>query len=295
MLNALTVDVEDYFQVSAFDNQLSRADWDSMPSRVVESTNRLLRLFDDRGARGTFFVLGWVAERYPHLVRAIQAAGHEIASHGYEHRLVYENGPAALREDLRRSRGVLESITGLRVRGYRAPSYSVTRQSLWALDILIEEGYEYDSSIYPIRHDRYGIPDWPRQIHEVRRPGGSIWELPGSTVQVLGTNLPIGGGGYFRLLPYMWTALGIARLNRKEGRPAIFYIHPWEVDPGQPRLPGSMLSRFRHYRNLDRTEGRLQTLLTDFEFGTVAEVLDTVRVKEPAQAASAAATVLWPA
>jgi polysaccharide deacetylase family protein (PEP-CTERM system associated) len=273
ILNAMTVDVEDYFQVSAFESIVPRSSWGSLESRVCRNTERLLDMFETAGIRATFFMLGWVAERYPHLVREIAARGHELASHGFHHQLVYSVTPEEFRADLRRARAAIESAAAVRVVGYRAPSYSVVRKSMWALDILIDEGYTFDSSIYPIRHDRYGIPDWDRAIHRVHRAGGSLWELPGSTVRVLGTNLPIGGGGYFRLLPYGWTSRGIRRLNQAERQPAVFYLHPWEIDPGQPRIGAGRLSRFRHYRNLDRTEQRLEWLLNEFSFGTVSDVL----------------------
>jgi polysaccharide deacetylase family protein (PEP-CTERM system associated) len=284
ILNAMTVDVEDYFQVSAFESIVPRSSWSSLESRVCRNTERLLDMFEAAGVRATFFVLGWVAERYPQLVRQIAAAGHELASHSYHHQLVYSLTPEEFRADLRRAREAIESAAGVRVLGYRAPSYSVIRDSLWALDVLIEEGYTFDSSIYPIRHDRYGIPEWDRAIHRLHRPGGTLWELPGSTVRVGGTNLPIGGGGYFRLLPYGWTSRGIRRLNETEGHPAVFYLHPWEIDPDQPRIAAGRLSRFRHYRNLGRTEERLGRLLRQFRFGTVSDVLAGVA---PAQAGHA--------
>jgi len=269
----MTVDVEDYFQVSAFDSVVSRDDWDRSESRVRQNTERLLEMFAGHGIQATFFVLGWVAERFPGLVRAIANQGHEIASHGFEHRLVYEQTPEQFRADLRRARIALEAASGQPIFGYRAPSYSITQKSLWALDVLIEEGYLYDASIYPIHHDRYGIPDSPRHIHQIVRPSGSIWELPGSTVRLGGMNLPIGGGGYFRILPYEWTRRGIQRLNTIEGQPAIFYLHPWEVDPDQPRLPAPLLSRFRHYRNLAATAPRLTRLMRQFSFGPVSTIL----------------------
>jgi polysaccharide deacetylase family protein (PEP-CTERM system associated) len=272
-LNAMTIDVEDYFQVSAFEHHVNRRDWPNFESRVCANTDRLLGLFAAREVRATFFVLGWVAERFPQLVRRIADGGHEVASHGFHHRLVYSTSPADFREDVRRAKLTLEAAAGMPVVGYRAPSYSITDRSMWALDILIEEGYLYDSSIYPIHHDRYGIPTWPRHIHRVQRQGGSIWELPGSTIRVIGTNLPVGGGGYFRLLPYSWTRRGIRRVNRVENQPAVFYLHPWEIDPDQPRLPASWITRARHYRNLHKTESRLERLLDEFAFGTVQQVL----------------------
>jgi polysaccharide deacetylase family protein (PEP-CTERM system associated) len=288
IVNAMTIDVEDYFQVSAFDTVVSREDWHARESRVCANTERLLEILDDASVTATFFVLGWVAERFPKLVRSIAGQGHEIASHGFEHRLVYEQTPQQFRDDIRRARLVLESVTGMPVVGYRAPSYSIIRESMWALDVLIEEGYLFDSSIYPIRHDRYGIPDAPRHVHQIVRQGGSIWEVPGSTVRMGGLNLPIGGGGYFRLLPYAWTKWGIRRVNAVEGRSVVFYLHPWEIDPAQPRLPGSLVSRFRHYRNLDETADRLRALCQQFQFGTISDVLtrsDILKQFEPVQAA----------
>lgn len=281
ILNALSVDVEDYFQVSGFEGVVRRADWDAYESRVCRNTDRLLDLFASAQVHATFFILGWVVERFPALVKRIHAAGHEIASHGHQHELVYDIGVEAFRQDVRRAKAALESTTGIQVLGYRAPSFSITRRSMWALDVLVEEGYAYDASIYPIRHDRYGIPSWPRQITRVDCPSGSIWEVPGSTVRRAGTNWPIGGGGYFRLLPYAWTKWGINAVNRDERAPAVFYLHPWEVDPEQPRIPAGMLSRMRHYRNLDQTEHRLRTLLKDFRFGTVSEVLAGLHAVAP--------------
>ena len=281
VVNAMTIDVEDYFHVSVFDGLVPRHTWDALESRVCANTERLLRILDDSGTRATFFVLGWVAERYPSLVRDIFAQGHEIASHGYEHRLVYDLTPQAFRDDIRRSKHLLESAIGGPVIGYRAPSYSVTPRSLWALDILIEEGFRYDASIFPIHHDRYGIPISPRHPYVVQR-AGALMEAPASTVRWGPFNLPIGGGGYFRILPYAWTRWGINRLNTRERAPAIFYLHPWEIDPEQPRLQASALGRFRHYRNLGKTEHRLRALLRDFAFSTMIEVLEHDR---PAQAA----------
>jgi polysaccharide deacetylase family protein (PEP-CTERM system associated) len=274
ILNALTVDVEDYFHVSAFADVVSRSQWETLESRVCSNTERILDIFADAEVRATFFVLGWVAERFPALVRRVWSAGHEVASHSYAHSLVYDCSPEEFRADLRRAKAVIEDACNAEVCGYRAPSYSITQRSLWALDVLAEEGYAFDSSIYPIRHDRYGIPTWPRHIHRLSHGSSSIWELPGSTIQVAGQNLPVGGGGYFRLLPYAWTSGGIRRLNEVERRPAIFYLHPWELDPDQPRIHGRVTSRIRHYSNLHRTERRLRRLLKEFRFGTVSEVLE---------------------
>jgi polysaccharide deacetylase family protein (PEP-CTERM system associated) len=293
IVNAMTIDVEDYFHVSAFDGVVPRTQWDRLESRVVANTDRLLEIFNDYEVTGTFFVLGWVAERFPDLVRRIAAMGHEIASHGYGHRLVYDQTKRAFREDVRRAKTLLESASGCAVVGYRAPSYSITPRSLWALDILIEEGYQYDSSIFPIRHDRYGIPVSPRHPYALRRSGGTLIEAPASTAMLGPLNLPVAGGGYFRILPYEWTRWGITRVNRVEGRPVIFYLHPWEIDPQQPRLRASALSRFRHYRNLGQTEARLRRLLSDFEFAPMASVVATAPVAEESGQPTLALPYLW--
>jgi polysaccharide deacetylase family protein (PEP-CTERM system associated) len=287
----MTIDVEDYFHVSAFADIVSPCDWESYESRVCRNTDLLMAILEDAGVHATFFVLGWVAERFPDLVRRIHAAGHELASHSYDHGLVYDKTPDTFRADLRRARTAIGDATGVTVRGYRAPSYSVTERSLWALDVLVSEGYEYDSSIYPVRHDRYGIPTWPRHIQLLERGDGRLWELPGSTVERLGINLPMGGGGYFRLLPYWWTHTGIELLNEQEKRPAVFYLHPWEIDPDQPRLNGGVLSRFRHYRNLGLTAHRLRRLLREFRFGTVSEVLARCDASQAATAPRSARAV----
>jgi polysaccharide deacetylase family protein (PEP-CTERM system associated) len=273
VLNAMTVDVEDYFHVSAFDGVVPRSRWSSLECRVERNTDRLLEIFQEGGIKATFFVLGWVAERYPGLVRRIAAGGHEVASHGFAHRLVYDLTPSMFREDIRRSKEVLEQAAGAAVLGYRAPSYSITPRSLWALDILIQEGFQYDASIFPIHHDRYGIPVSARHPYRLEREVGELIEVPGSTVRWGPLNLPIAGGGYFRIFPYALTTWGIRRINRLERRPAIFYLHPWEIDPEQPRLPAGVLTRVRHYRNLDATEGRLRRLITEFEFGPLRLVL----------------------
>lgn len=294
MVNAMTIDVEDYFHVSAFDGIVPRHQWDQLESRVCRNTDRLLDIFGEYGVHATFFVLGWVAERHPDLVKRIAAGGHEIASHGYGHRLIYDQTPRDFRNDVRRAKWLLEQAAGVPVLGYRAPSYSVTARSLWALDILIEEGYAYDSSIFPIRHDRYGIPTSPRHTYRVERTRGRLIEAPGSTTRLAGMNLPIGGGGYFRIFPYQWTRWGIARVNRSEQRPTIFYLHPWEIDPEQPRIRAGMLSRFRHYYNLHHTERRLRHLLRDFAFGRMVDVIDFAPpVAEPTKAAALALPYLW--
>jgi len=278
VVNAMSIDVEDYFHVSVFDGIVPRSQWVQMESRVVANTRRFLDIFDEFGVRSTFFVLGWVAERHPELVREIAERGHEVASHGYAHRLVYDQTPSAFRQDVRRAKQLLEGAAGRRVVGYRAPSYSITPRSLWALDVLIEEGYEYDSSIFPIHHDRYGIAVSDRRPYRIHREAGSLIEVPGSTTRVGPLNLPVAGGGYFRILPYWWTRWGIDRVNRTERRPVVFYLHPWEIDPQQPRLRSASLGQFRHYRNLHDTEPRLRQLLRDFRFAPVKNLVDDARV-----------------
>jgi polysaccharide deacetylase family protein (PEP-CTERM system associated) len=273
IVNAMTIDVEDYFHVSVFDGIIPRVEWARMESRVTRNTERLLDILDEFDVHGTFFVLGWVAERNRGLVESIARRGHEIASHGYAHRLVYDQTPTAFAEDVRRAKTILEDASGRRVRGYRAPSYSITPRSLWALDVLLQEGYEYDSSIFPIRHDRYGIPVSDRRPYRIERSLGTLVEVPGSTIRVGPLNLPVAGGGYFRILPYTWTRWGIGRVNQRERRPVVFYLHPWEIDPDQPRLHAGRLGQFRHYRNLHLTERRLRRLLTDFRFGPVETVV----------------------
>lgn len=273
VVNAMTVDVEDYFHVSALAAAAPRERWSTFESRVVQNTMRLLDLFDEQRVTTTCFVLGWVADQHPELVRAIADRGHEVASHGYWHQLVYDLSPAAFRDDVRRSRLLLQDLSGQPVEGYRAPSFSITRRSLWALDVLVDAGYSYDASIFPVRHDRYGIADAPRHAYQVRRPAGLITEVPPATIRLAGQNLPVAGGGYFRLLPYTWHRRGIRRINATEGRAAVFYLHPWEIDPAQPHLPAGLLSRVRHYTNLHRTEPRLRQLLTDAPFGTIRDMI----------------------
>lgn len=268
----LSVDVEDYFHVNAFAGRVTPEQWPSFESRVVGNTSRLLDLFAEHGVHATFFVLGWVAERYPALIQRIASEGHEIASHSYWHRLVYTLTPETFREDLRRASDVIEAACGVRVRGFRAPSYSITLDSLWALDVLVEEGYEYDASIFPIRHDVYGIPGAPRVPHVIARPAGSILEVPGTAARWTAGTVPI-GGGYFRLLPYPTTKRAVARYSRTEGHPAMFYLHPWEIDAAQPRIAAKLTSRIRHYTNLDTTEARLRRLLHDFHWGPVMATL----------------------
>lgn len=266
MYNAMTIDVEDYFMVSAFSDVVRFEDWPGYESRVERNTRVFLNLFEKHGVRATFFILGWIAERHPGLVRDIQQAGHEIASHGYNHRCIFDITPAEFREDLRRSKAILEDIAGAPVIGFRAASYSIIRQTLWALDILIEEGFAYDSSIFPILHDRYGLVDAERFPHVIKREGGSITEFPPSTYRVLGQNIPVAGGGYLRLLPLKLTKAAVRSINEKERNIAILYLHPWEIDTEQPRLNGRWLSRFRHYINLDSTLPKLKGFLSEFSF-----------------------------
>lgn len=272
--NALTVDLEDYFHVSAFAGSISRDDWDSHSLRVEKNTARLLELFDQHEVKATFFVLGWLAERIPGLVREIADQGHEVACHGYSHRLIYQQTPEEFREETLRSKGMLEDTIQAPVRGYRAASFSITDASRWALDILAEAGFAYDSSIFPVRHDRYGIPDAPAHPFRLQTPAGHpLAEFPLSTVKVFGYRLPMAGGGYFRLYPYSLTKAGLKRINARGNRPFIFYLHPWEIDQDQPRIPANWLSRFRHYNNLDKCESRLRRLMKDFQFTTAWDVL----------------------
>jgi polysaccharide deacetylase family protein (PEP-CTERM system associated) len=272
LLNALTIDVEDYYHVSGFDHCVDRKTWDAYPPRVGDSTRRVLDRLAEAGVRATFFILAWVAERQPELVRAIHAAGHEVACHSYSHRLLYEQTPEQFRADLRLARVVLEDIIGEKVAAYRAPSFSITQQSLWALDILLEEGFLIDSSIYPTHHDRYGMAGAPLEPHRIERPGGTIWEFPPPVWPLLRYPLPVGGGGYFRLYPYAVTRRGLRAIN-EAGRPFAVYLHPWEFDPAQPRLRPGLIRAFRHYVGLHRTENRLVRLLKDFRFGTLSASL----------------------
>lgn len=271
--NALSIDLEEYFQVSNFEKLLDRESWGSLPSRVEASTHRLLDAFDATGNRATFFVLGWVAERHPALVAEIAKRGHEIAAHGYHHELVYEIGPERFRADLRRSCEVIEKASGCAPRGYRAPSYSVTEESLWALDILAEEGFSYDSSIFPIHHHRYGIPSFERRPVRLTLPGGgSIDEFPMTTLQLGRLTIPMAGGAYLRFMPGAMFRWGFKRLV-KAGHPTVLYLHPWEIDPDQPRQDASLKVRVNHYHNLHRTEARMRRLLEAFEFAPLADVL----------------------
>ncbi len=262
--NALTVDVEDYFQVEAFAKVIDRTDWDNLPCRVERNTEELLELFADAGAVATFFTLGWVAERYPALVRRVVAEGHELASHGFDHRRIDQQSNEGFRNDVRRSKALLEDITGVAVQGYRAPTFSVGRRTQWAHAILADEGYRYSSSVYPIVHDLYGEPDAPRFPF---RPEPRLIEVPATTIRLLGRNLPAAGGGFFRLMPYRLTNWFIRTAERQGDTPCVFFIHPWEIDPDQPRPPHApMRTRFRHYANLRHTKKRLHRLLRDFSW-----------------------------
>ena len=282
--NALTVDVEDYFHVSAFANSIDRKEWDNHPLRVVNNTNKLLDLFDEYQIKATFFILGWVAERKKDLVLEIARRGHEVACHGFSHQLVYNQSPDVFREETVRAKNILEDIIQRPVIGYRAASYSITEKSKWALDILAESGFVYDSSIFPVRHDRYGMPNTPEHPYRLKTPAGhSIIEFPLSTVKIVNYRLPIAGGGYFRLYPYWLSRMGLKHINRQQ-KQFIFYLHPWEIDPEQPKISAGWLSRFRHYNNLDKCEARLRNLMSDFKFGTTWDVLNTLGLIEDSEA-----------
>ena len=270
MTNALTIDVEDYFQVSAFAPYIDRAEWDNCECRVEQNVNLILDLLADKGIQATFFTLGWIAERYPALVRRLVAEGHELASHGYGHERVSDQTPQSFCADIYRAKQLLEDLGGVEVKGYRAPSFSIGAGNLWAFDSLLECGYRYSSSLYPIQHDHYGMPDAPRHAHAVR-PG--LIEIPATTLRWGGRNFPCSGGGYFRLLPYALSRWMIQRVNEVDQMPAVFYFHPWEVDPDQPRVPGiNAQDRYRHYVNLHRVVDRLKALTSDFRWGRMDDI-----------------------
>lgn len=279
MINALTIDVEDYFHVTAFERQISPDDWGTYPLRVGDNTLRILDMLDEYSLRATFFVLGWVARRCPLLVKEIHRRGHEIACHGYGHQLIYRHPPQEFRADVSLAKNLLENLCGERVCGYRAPSYSITAKSLWALDILVEEGFTYDSSIFPIAHDIYGIPGGKRFPHEISTRAGTIQEFPISTyflkVGKWHSQWPIAGGGYLRLFPAALVTRAIHLINTRENEPVIVYFHPWEIDPRQPRIKAGLRSRFRHYLNLERMELKIRHLLENFGFSSVKDVLST--------------------
>ncbi len=267
--NYLTIDVEDYFHVSAFENKIRFEEWGNYESRVVNNTRKILEILSEAGEiKATFFILGWVAEKHPDIVKEIDASGHEIACHGYQHRLVYNMTQDEFRGDLEKAKDILENITGVKVTGYRAPSYSITNKSLWAFDILEEIGFEYDSSVFPINHDRYGIPGAPR--FQYKLPDNNLVEYPISTSKILWLNVPVSGGGYFRLFPYWFTKINLKKINNNENKPFVFYLHPWEIDPEQPRINGATaLSKFRHYNNLSKTAKRFKMLLRDVKLGPI--------------------------
>jgi polysaccharide deacetylase family protein (PEP-CTERM system associated) len=270
IVNAFSIDVEDWFQVAAFAGCIERSSWDSLECRVERNVDALLQTLDQRGVKATFFTLGWMAQRYPDMVRRIVNAGHELASHGHGHHMIGELGPERFREDVVRAKGLLESLSGIEVIGYRAPSFSVGRDTLWALDILAETGHRYSSSIYPIQHDLYGMPEAPRFAHA--RSG--LLEIPATSLRLGDRNFPASGGGYFRLLPYRLSRWSIERVNRVDREAAVFYCHPWEIDPQQPRVAGAPLkSRFRHYVNQSRMLGKIDRLLGDFPWNTVRDTI----------------------
>ncbi|HTJ96464.1 MAG TPA: XrtA system polysaccharide deacetylase [Rhodocyclaceae bacterium] len=268
--NALTIDVEDYFQVSAFAPYIARTEWETRECRVERNVQLILDMLDKHGVKATFFTLGWVAERYPWLVKDIARSGHEVASHGYAHQRASDQTPAAFLSDIKLAKVILEDLAGAEVKGYRAPSFSIGVDNQWAFDSLVEAGYRYSSSIYPIKHDHYGIPDAPRFMHDIR-PG--LVEIPATTIRAFDRNWPAGGGGYFRLMPYALSRKLINKVNHDDKASAIFYFHPWEVDPEQPRVAGiNAKARFRHYLNLKRMEARLNRLLGDFKWGRMDDI-----------------------
>jgi polysaccharide deacetylase family protein (PEP-CTERM system associated) len=275
LVNAFSVDVEDYFQVAALAPAIAVDSWPTWEYRVEANTEVILKLCAEKNVRGTFFILGWVAEKSPQLVKRIAAAGHEIACHGFSHQLIYNQTQALFREETLRSKHFLEDTIGKAVTGYRAASFSITPDSLWALDVLIDAGFEYDSSVFPIRHDRYGIPGASPEPGKIVAPSKrTLVEFPMSAAKFFGLQVPVSGGGYFRILPYWVTRAGLKQINEEAGRPFTFYLHPWEVDPGQPRVKVKAFSRFRHYTNLHRCESRLRRVLGDFSFSTMRDVLE---------------------
>jgi polysaccharide deacetylase family protein (PEP-CTERM system associated) len=277
MLNALSVDVEDWFQVGAFEKSISRSDWDSLPHRVERNSDCVLALLDEAGIKATFFTLGWVAERYPALMRRIADAGHEIASHGYDHRRVFTFTPNEFRSDLKKSRELIENASGKQVTGYRAPSFSIDARTPWAHEVLAQEGYAYSSSVAPVKHDHYGWPEAPRFAF-LPVKGSDLLELPVTTARLGGRTMAAGGGGFFRLLPYRFSHWAIRRVNAVEGRPAIFYFHPWEIDPDQPRIAEAPLrSKVRHYSRLKAMADKLRKLADDFQWGRVDALLEGER------------------
>ncbi len=276
MLHAMTIDVEDYFHVAAFNDVIAPEDWGRIKSRVEANTYRFLELIDAKNVKATFFMLGWVADKHPALVREIAALGHEIACHGYSHQLIYRQSPEVFREETLRSKSLLEDQAQTPIKGYRAASYSVTEASLWALDTIAEAGFTYDSSIYPIKHDNYGLQGGPETPYQIRLQNGvTLLEFPITTARVAGMSLPVGGGGYFRIYPYWLTERLLKRRCGAVDAPFVFYLHPWELDPEQPRVEGARaLSRFRHYTNLHKVGDRLTQLMTEFSFAPMCQVLE---------------------
>jgi polysaccharide deacetylase family protein (PEP-CTERM system associated) len=273
MINALSVDVEDWFQVTNFEKVIDRANWDACEPRVVVNVHRILDILSSKRVQATFFILGWIAERFPHLVEAIREQGHEISTHGYDHRQIQEQTREEFARDVAKAIQVLENIIGEKIIGYRAPSYSIVPETLWAWELLADQGIRYDSSVFPIKHDRYGVPGLPRYPFTITLgQGRELVEFPLSTVRILGRNIPIAGGGYLRLYPYWFVRWAVRRINRR-GHPVIFYLHPWEIDPFQPRQDVDFLRKLRHYSNLWTTENKIKALLGDFQFASVREVL----------------------
>ncbi len=279
IINAMTVDVEDYFQVSAFEKHISRKDWASHPSRVEENTDRILTLFAAHNVKATFFTLGWLADRYPTMVGRIVEQGHEIASHGWDHQRATSQNKDEFREDIKRAKAMLEDVSGSVVKGYRAPSYSICASNLWALDVLADEGHMYSSSIVPIKHDHYGMPDSSRFAFSAA--DGRLLEIPVTTVPVFSRNINCGGGGWFRLFPYAFSKWALKKVNNDEKKPCNFYFHPWEIDPYQPKMDNiSFKTKFRHYLNLSKMHGRLECLLEDFKWGRMDEIFLDERSKQ---------------
>ncbi len=274
-VHALSFDVEEHFQVSAFWSDERRINWESYESRVERNVDKILAILSLHGIHATFFVLGWVALRHPNLVKVIVRQGHEIASHGFGHEMITSQQPGQFREDVRKSKEILENIVGTAIHGYRAPSFTITPRTRWALEVLVEEGYLYDSSIFPVQHDRYGMPGANPYCHRIETTSGFLWEVPPSTLKVGPIRFPIAGGGYFRFYPYPVLRRLLSRAA-VDGHPLIMYLHPWEFDPDQPRMSGSLLSRFRHYLNLEKTEARLCQLVADFRFDTIREAVEAI-------------------
>jgi polysaccharide deacetylase family protein (PEP-CTERM system associated) len=276
IIHILSVDVEDYFQVEAFAGSVDRESWDRWPSRVVANTQRVLELFDRHHSKGTFFIVGWVAEKFPHLVREIQSRGHELACHSYWHRTVYRLSPEEFRLDTQRAKQVIEDAAGVAVNGYRAPSWSITKTCLWALDILAEEGFTYDSSIYPIHHDLYGVPGAKRFPYTYKCSNGlTLREYPPATLRMMGTNFPVAGGGYLRIFPSAFTEFGFSKFENSYRERVVVYMHPWEIDPEQPRIQGSLKSRLRHYTNLGRMSAKVDSILQRHKFERFSDVMAT--------------------